>query len=314
MVRTDERNACARRLALLAAAVVCSLQVACASTPEAAPATGPFDLLVIDLESAPDDEQQAKLLTGMVVENAGRVPGVTVVARSELSTALNVKSQRALLGADDASLAAEARALGHRYVLGGRVGALGDLSLLQLFVLDATEAKVIARDSQRQTGDLSSLAAASSEVVERLISSARSNAAAAKGARRSVSDVIRTTAGLLNFCYEQELARSPGLEGSLMVRFEIGEDGHAATLTFDEAQSDISSATMRSCVQATASVWLFPSNLAGATIKNRFVFAPNDDRTNAIRAGSPAPATSSGSPSETVSGTALGTASDARKP
>lgn len=88
----------------------------------------------------------ARTLTDLVTVEAAKQEALAVLSGAEIRSLAELESEKAAMGCDDSSCLAElAGALGARYVLTGRVAALGELKILQLSVFDAEKGVPIFR-------------------------------------------------------------------------------------------------------------------------------------------------------------------------
>ncbi len=84
-----------------------------------------------------------------------------------------------------------------------------------------------------------------------------------------VGKVIREHLGQVRYCYESALARSPGLEGKLLVGFTVGADG-----TVKDTQTKESSGNpgLDQCIQSRLLKWKFPKPRNGVDIGVTYPF------------------------------------------
>ncbi len=105
------------------------------------------------------------------------------------------------------------------------------------------------------------------------------------GAHRQGEPEIRSNASLLSvlrhyapgvrYCYDNELKRSPGLEGKLVLRIAVSAEGR--TLDVKVLEDSLGSKAVRECVLAQVADWRFPAIAAGeVTFKAPFVFTAAD--------------------------------------
>lgn len=85
--------------------------------------------------------------------------------------------------------------------------------------------------------------------------------------------VVRRYAPGIQFCYENELKKSPGLRGKLVVSLTVEPDGTVSNVVLVEDSLD--SAAVSDCVTAQMQGWKFPGVESGTvTFKTPFVFTP----------------------------------------
>ncbi len=107
---------------------------------------------VLELKPQGVPAELAHTLTGVVAEQAGKVPGVTAMSQSEIAAMLGLERQKQMLGCGDESCLAElGGALGAKEVLSGSLGLVGGSYVLQVELVDTGHAKVIDRESKTVT-------------------------------------------------------------------------------------------------------------------------------------------------------------------
>jgi outer membrane biosynthesis protein TonB len=85
--------------------------------------------------------------------------------------------------------------------------------------------------------------------------------------------VVRRYAPGIQFCYENELKKSPGLRGKLIVSLTVEPDGTVSNVLLVE--DSLRSAAVTDCVTAQMRGWKFPAIESGTvTFKTPFVFTP----------------------------------------
>lgn len=87
-----------------------------------------------------------------------------------------------------------------------------------------------------------------------------------------VDRVIRARAGLLRACYARELARTPGLQGRLVVEFDILPDGTTAAVRPNLAQTTLRSDKAIECIVSHVAKLKFPAADGKTHIVYPFVF------------------------------------------
>ncbi len=89
----------------------------------------------------------------------------------------------------------------------------------------------------------------------------------------SLLGVIRRYAPGIQFCYDNELKRNPGLRGKLVVSMIVLANGTVSEATIVE--DSLKSPSVRECVLAQIRGWQFPAIPSGSTsFKTPFVFTP----------------------------------------
>jgi outer membrane biosynthesis protein TonB len=85
--------------------------------------------------------------------------------------------------------------------------------------------------------------------------------------------VVRRYAPGIQFCYENELKKSPGLRGKLVVSLTVEPDGRVSNVVLVE--DTLRSAAVTDCVLAQMQGWKFPTIEQGiVSFKTPFVFTP----------------------------------------
>lgn len=128
-------------------AVILCAALVCAHAARAEPVDeAPVPLLVMDLTSEDLDEQQLTTIAGLIAAELNQRPGLRVLTTDDMRDLLSLEESRQLAGCDDNSCMTElAGALGARYVVFGQAGALGDLLVVNLKLLDTQRAETVGR-------------------------------------------------------------------------------------------------------------------------------------------------------------------------
>jgi TonB family protein len=85
--------------------------------------------------------------------------------------------------------------------------------------------------------------------------------------------VVRRYAPGIQFCYDNELKRNPGLRGKLVVSLVVLANGTVSEAAIVE--DSLQSPSVRECVLAQIRGWQFPAIPSGSTsFKTPFVFTP----------------------------------------
>jgi TonB family protein len=82
--------------------------------------------------------------------------------------------------------------------------------------------------------------------------------------------VIKRNIGQIRFCYESQLNRFPKLNGRVMVKFIIKEDGSVASSNV--ASSTVGNAELESCAASRVRTWLFPKPKGGGVVVVTYPF------------------------------------------
>ncbi|MHB8416533.1 MAG: PEGA domain-containing protein [Myxococcales bacterium] len=129
----------------------------------------PQRLAVLDLKPLGAPPDVAHTLTGVIAEEAGKIPGVTAMSQAEIGALLGLERQKQMLGCGDESCLAEiGGALGAKQVISGSLGKVGGSFVLQLELVDTAHARVAGRES-RTLGDPGDLVMAARDLTHRLL-------------------------------------------------------------------------------------------------------------------------------------------------
>src|SRR5690348_10466729 len=74
----------------------------------------------------------------------------------------------------------------------------------------------------------------------------------------AVRKVIRDHVPQVRWCYEQELASHPGVEGKLTIRWHIDADGRTSNASVQPDATTIASEALVRCVMTRLATWEFP--------------------------------------------------------
>jgi TonB family protein len=89
----------------------------------------------------------------------------------------------------------------------------------------------------------------------------------------SLLAVVRRYAAGIQFCYDNELRKKPGLRGKLVVAMVVAANGSVSEATIVE--DTLNSPAVRECALAQIRAWQFPAIPSGVTsFKTPFVFTP----------------------------------------
>jgi len=132
-------------------------------------APGGQRLAVLDLKPLGAPADLAHTLTGVIAEEAGKIPGITAMSQAEIGAMLGLERQKQMLGCGDESCLAEiGGALGAKQVISGSLGLVGSSYVLQLELVDTAHAKVLDRESKTVT-DQADLVLAARDLTHRLL-------------------------------------------------------------------------------------------------------------------------------------------------
>ncbi|MEW5848437.1 MAG: AgmX/PglI C-terminal domain-containing protein [Myxococcota bacterium] len=85
-----------------------------------------------------------------------------------------------------------------------------------------------------------------------------------------IRQVIRDHLAQIKYCYERELAGSPGLAGKVLVKFVVGSAGTVISATV--AESTLRNATVESCMTQRVRSWVFPRPHGGGVVVVSYPF------------------------------------------
>jgi len=90
-----------------------------------------------------------------------------------------------------------------------------------------------------------------------------------------VRRIVRRHMNEIKYCYEQQLARFPGLAGRVVVQFTIGGNGDVIASVLQS--STVANGALETCIVQAVHRWLFPSPHGGLVIISYpFVLTPGD--------------------------------------
>jgi hypothetical protein len=78
-----------------------------------------------------------------------------------------------------------------------------------------------------------------------------------------IRKVIREHASQVRYCYEQQLALNPKLEGKVAIRWQIGPDGRASNTMVDAGATTLPNEEVQRCIMARIVTWEFPKPRGG---------------------------------------------------
>jgi hypothetical protein len=127
-------------------------------------------LAVLEIRPLGVPADLAHTLTGVVAEQAGKIPGFIAISQSEIGAMLGLERQKQMLGCGDESCLAEiGGALGASRVLSGSVSKVGESYVLQLELVDTARAVVQGRESRTVPGSPTELIATARDLTHRLL-------------------------------------------------------------------------------------------------------------------------------------------------
>lgn len=142
------------------------------SPPSPVPPSPPgrTQVLLLDLESSGTDvpKDKIELIGGSMASELSKRSNLEVITAADLRAMTALEANKAASGCDQSSCLAElAAAMGARYVIYGRIGALGEELIMQVNLFDAKEGRAVARDQRRgrDLGDLSASIAPSMDAL-----------------------------------------------------------------------------------------------------------------------------------------------------
>jgi hypothetical protein len=123
-----------------------------------APAATRAQVLLLEFTSSDVPRDKLALLEGSMASALAKRPDIQAITLADLKAMTDIEATKAASGCDESSCLAElASALGARYVIYGRLGALGEELILQINLFDAAAAQAVAREERRarSLGELS---------------------------------------------------------------------------------------------------------------------------------------------------------------
>jgi hypothetical protein len=75
--------------------------------------------------------------------------------------------------------------------------------------------------------------------------------------------VIREHASQVRYCYEQQLALTPKLEGKVSIRWQIEADGRVTNPQVERAETTLPNAEVHRCIMSRIATWEFPKPRGG---------------------------------------------------
>lgn len=84
--------------------------------------------------------------------------------------------------------------------------------------------------------------------------------------RKVIAEVVKRNSNRVRMCYERALATTPGIAGTVRVRFVIGADGSVASVS--DGGSDVPDDKLTACILATFAGLRFPAPEGGPVTVN----------------------------------------------
>jgi len=81
--------------------------------------------------------------------------------------------------------------------------------------------------------------------------------------RELIRKVIQDHASQIRYCYEQELAVNPRLQGKVSIKWVINGDGSASSAQIDHSGTTLDDAKVHDCMMARITSWQFPKPKGG---------------------------------------------------
>jgi TonB family protein len=90
--------------------------------------------------------------------------------------------------------------------------------------------------------------------------------------QEDIQEVVAGHSVETRFCYQQELAAHPDLQGTVAVRFTINPDGTVAKAKV--TKSTVATTRLGPCVASMVARWRFPESGESSTVSHAFDFKP----------------------------------------
>ncbi|MDP2340518.1 MAG: hypothetical protein Q8O67_06155 [Deltaproteobacteria bacterium] len=118
------------------------------TTPAPVPAAARERVLVLDFRNDSAREDLVRIVRDSLVVHLSRMGNLEVLSSDDLRRVADLEAQKQTLGCSDSSCLAElAGAVGARLVVFGNVGQLGQVTQINLSLLDVADAQVRSRES-----------------------------------------------------------------------------------------------------------------------------------------------------------------------
>ncbi len=85
-----------------------------------------------------------------------------------------------------------------------------------------------------------------------------------------IARVVREHGGQVRYCYEQELTRTPGLHGRVVMKWVINGDGKVTQAS--KADSQLHNANVENCLEQRIKSWVFPKPRGGGVVVVSYPF------------------------------------------
>jgi len=207
---------------------------------------------------------------------AGRAKAKAEVAQALETTTKSVQSTLASLQSDLAGISAGSAKVPERKGGRGRPGkgrSSGDVAGT------VTARETVGEGSgggQVVTGsliDIETVGAGNGDLASSDPSATAGGISGSYRSNASLLAVVRKYAAGIQFCYDNQLERDPGLEGKMVVVLTVLPSGHVSEASI--ADDSLGSAALRECVLIQVREWKFPAIPDGTvTFRAPFVFTP----------------------------------------
>jgi pSer/pThr/pTyr-binding forkhead associated (FHA) protein len=78
-----------------------------------------------------------------------------------------------------------------------------------------------------------------------------------------IRKVVRDHAAQIRYCYEQQLAINPKIEGKVAIRWQINSDGHVSDLHVEGGDTTLQDGKVHECMMSRIATWEFPKPKGG---------------------------------------------------
>jgi hypothetical protein len=82
--------------------------------------------------------------------------------------------------------------------------------------------------------------------------------------------IVREHAGQIRYCYEQELNRTPGLAGKVIMKWVISGEGKVTSA--QKESSEMKNANVENCMASRIKTWVFPKPKGGGIVLVSYPF------------------------------------------
>jgi TolB-like protein len=128
-------------------------------------------IAVMEMRPLGTEAVKAELLSEVALTEASHVAGLEVIGRSDIAGIIGFEKEKAMLGCGEelACIGEVSGALGVDYLLLGSLGRLGTLYRVDLKLVDARKARVLARAGESVSGEEEKLVATVQRAVRELL-------------------------------------------------------------------------------------------------------------------------------------------------